>query len=99
MTVVLMIPRCSAKRPSILFIQSMTNTMIPDLQHVQLPGQIDCDSPFPAIFQAGAKLEQDMDPVAVWFRTHRQAILDLLAQRAPCCCRACQFTLIRILIW
>ena len=59
----------------------MTNTMIPDLQQVQLSGQIYCDSPFPAIFQAGAKLEQDVELVADWFRTHRQAILHLLAER------------------
>ena len=66
--------------------------MIPDLQHVQLPGQIDCDLPFPAIFQAGAKAEQDMNLVAVWFRTHRQAILDLLAQRGALLLRCLLYT-------
>ncbi len=58
----------------------MTNTMIPDVQEVQLSGQIDCDPPFPAVFQAGAKLEQDMELVADWFRAHRQALLELLAE-------------------
>ena len=31
-------------------------------------------------FQAGAKLEQDMELVADWFRAHRQALLELLAE-------------------
>ena len=57
--------------------------MIPDLQHVQLPGQIDCDSPFPAIFQAGAKLEQDMELVAVWFRLIDRRFLICLHKGRP----------------
>ena len=75
-----MIPLCSAKLLLTLFIQSMTNTVIPGVQEVQLSGQICCDSPFPAVFQAGAKLEQDMELVADWFRAHRQALLELLAE-------------------
>ena len=58
----------------------MTNTVIPGVQEVQLSGQICCDSPFPAVFQAGVKLEQDMELVADWFRAHRQALLELLAE-------------------
>ena len=58
----------------------MTNIVIPGVQEVQLSGQICCDSPFPAVFQAGAKLEQDMELVADWFRAHRQALLELLAE-------------------
>ena len=71
----------SAKPPSIPSIQSMINTMIPGVQEVQLSGQIDLESRFPAIFRAEAKLEQNMEVVADWFRTHRLTILSQLSQR------------------
>ena len=54
--------------------------MIPDVQEVQLSGQINLESRFPAIFQAEAKLEQGMVVVADWFRTHRLIILEQLSE-------------------
>ena len=75
-----MILLCSAKQLSIPFILSMINMITPGVQEVQLSGQIELESRFPAIFQAEEKLEKGIEVVADWFRAHRLTILEQLSE-------------------